>query len=69
VWTAIGAAGGIWAYRKSSELIDQAREQGVALTVQQVALAATQTVHQVSTSWNKRGANGDSPQEPGPGSS
>lgn len=54
VWTALGAAGGIWAYRKGSVLLDQAREQGVALTVQQVALAATQTVNQVSRSLNQR---------------
>lgn len=54
VWTAIGAAGGIWAYRKGSELLEQAREQGVALTIQQVALSATQTVNQVSNSINER---------------
>lgn len=54
VWTAIGAAGGIWAYRKGSEFLEQAREQGVALTIQQVALSATQTVNQVSNSINER---------------
>lgn len=57
VWTAIGAAGGIWAYRKGSELLEQAREQGVALTIQQVALSATQTVNQVSNSINERAAH------------
>ena len=56
VWTAIGAAGGIWAYRKGSELLEQAREQGVALTIQQVALTATQTVNQVTQSINERTA-------------
>lgn len=69
VWTAIGAAGGIWAYRKGSELMDQAREQGVALTIQQVALTATQTVNQVSTSLNKRAIRGNGPHERTPGSS
>ena len=54
VWTAIGAAGGIWAYRKGSELLDQAREQGVAVTIQQVALTATQTVNQISSSLGQR---------------
>ncbi len=54
VWTAIGAAGGIWAYRKGSELLEQAREQGVAVTIQQVALTATQTVNQISTSLGQR---------------
>jgi hypothetical protein len=56
VWTAIGAAGGIWAYRKGSELLEQAREQGVALTIQQVALTATQTLNQVTHSINERTA-------------
>lgn len=54
VWTAIGAAGGIWAYRKGSELLEQAREQGVAVTIQQVALTATQTVNHVTNSINER---------------
>ncbi|MED5527749.1 MAG: hypothetical protein VYC81_03705 [Actinomycetota bacterium] len=48
VWTAIGAAGGIWAYRKGSEWLDQAREQGVALTIQQAALNTTQAAHRLS---------------------
>ena len=54
VWTAIGAAGGIWAYRKGSELLDQARQQGVAVTIQQVALTATQTVNQISGNIGQR---------------
>ena len=54
VWTAIGAAGGIWAYRKGSVLVEQARAQGVAVTIQQVALAATQTVNNVSSSLGQR---------------
>ena len=58
VWVAIGAAGGIWAYRRASDLIDQAREQGVALTVQQVALSTTQAVNQVSSAISDRSAGG-----------
>jgi len=54
VWVALGAAGGIWAYRKGSGLIDQAREQGVALTVQQVALNTTQAVTNVSAALSER---------------
>jgi hypothetical protein len=61
VWTAIGAAGGIWAYRKTSELLDQAREQGVALTIQQIALSATQAANQVSGTVNKRAVRGNKP--------
>lgn len=56
VWVAVGAAGGIWAYRKASDLIEQAREQGVALTVQQVALSTTQAVNQVSAAIGERAA-------------
>jgi len=55
VWTAIGAAGGIWAYRKGSELLDQAREQGVALTIQQAALNTTQAVNRISATVAERG--------------
>lgn len=55
VWVAVGAAGGIWAYRKASGLADQAREQGVALTIQQVALSATQAINQASAAFNERG--------------
>jgi len=54
VWTAIGAAGGILAYRKGAELLEQAREQGVALTIQQVALTTTQTINQISSAMGQR---------------
>lgn len=54
VWVAVGAAGGIWAYRKAGGLIDQAREQGVAVTVQQVALSTTRAVNQVSAAIGER---------------
>ena len=56
VWVAVGAAGGIWAYRKANVLIEQAREQGVALTVQQVAFSTTQAVNQVSAAIGERAA-------------
>lgn len=35
MWTALGAAGGILAYRKGRQLLDQAQEQGVLVTAQQ----------------------------------
>jgi hypothetical protein len=35
MWTAIGAAGGILAYRKGKQLLEQAQEQGVLVTAQQ----------------------------------
>lgn len=58
VWVAIGAAGGIWAYRRANGLIESAREQGVALTVQQVALSTTQAVNQISSALSDRGSAG-----------
>lgn len=61
VWVAIGAAGGIWAYRRASDLIDQAREQGVALTVQQVAISTTQAVNQVTSAIGDRTSGGEAP--------
>ncbi len=35
MWTALGAAGGILAYRKGRQFLDQAQEQGVLVTAQQ----------------------------------
>ncbi len=35
LWTAIGAAGGILAYRKGQQLLLQAQEQGMLVTAQQ----------------------------------
>ncbi|MCP4743367.1 MAG: hypothetical protein GY871_14255 [Actinomycetales bacterium] len=66
VWTAIGAAGGIWAYRKSSEWLDQARDQGVALTIQQAALNTTQVAHRLSAVIAERGQQSDRGQQSGP---
>lgn len=68
VWTAIGAAGGIWAYRKGSDLVQQARVQGVALTIQQVALSATQTVNQLSSTLGQRNTRRSPHDRPFPGS-
>ena len=36
LWTAIGAAGGILAYRKGQQLLFQAQDQGMLVTAQQV---------------------------------
>ena len=44
VWVAIGAAGGILAYRRLVELSEQAREQGLVLTAQQAGLSAAQAL-------------------------
>ena len=40
VWVAVGAVGGILAYRKAQEAIADARERGVVLSAQQVGISA-----------------------------
>ena len=40
VWVAVGAAGGIVAYRRAQQALAEAREQGVVLSAQQVGVSA-----------------------------
>lgn len=42
VWVALGAAGGIVAYRRGQQLLADARERGVVLSAQQAGLSAMQ---------------------------
>lgn len=42
VWVAVGAAGGILAYRRVQQALEDARERGVVLSMQQVGLSAVQ---------------------------
>lgn len=44
VWVAVGAVGGIYAYRRGSALLADARERGVVLTAQQAAVSAVSTL-------------------------
>jgi len=44
VWVAIGAAGGIVAYRRIQQAMVDARERGAVLSAQQVGLSAVQAV-------------------------
>lgn len=46
VWVAVGAAGGIWAYRRGQQVLADTRERGVVLSAQQVGLSAAQAVTQ-----------------------
>jgi hypothetical protein len=39
VWISLGAAGGILAYRKAQELLDNAKEKGVIVTVSDTTAA------------------------------
>jgi hypothetical protein len=40
VWVAVGAVGGILAYRKTQEALADARERGIVLSAQQVGQSA-----------------------------
>lgn len=44
VWVAVGAVGGIVAYRRAQQALADARERGVVLSAQQVGLSAAQAV-------------------------
>ena len=44
VWVAVGAIGGIYAYRRGTALLADARERGVVLSAQQAATSAMATV-------------------------
>ena len=72
VWVAIGAAGGIVAYRKVQQAMVDARERGVVLSVQQVGLSAAQaltTARVVATgavaAAEKRATQATTPEQPG----
>ncbi len=43
-WVAVGAAGGIWAYRRAVAYSEQAREQGLVATAQQLGLSSAQVL-------------------------
>ncbi len=44
VWVALGAAGGIVAYRRIQQAMADAKERGVVLSAQQVGLSAAQAL-------------------------
>lgn len=41
VWVALGAAGGVFAYRRGQRLLEEARAKGVVGSVQAATLSAT----------------------------
>lgn len=41
VWVALGAAGGVYAYRRGQRLLDEARERGIVGSVQAATGSAT----------------------------
>ena len=44
VWVAVGAAGGILAYRRAQQALADAKERGVVLSAQQVGTSAANAV-------------------------
>lgn len=44
VWVAVGAAGGILAYRRAQQAMAEAKERGVVLSAQQVGVSAANAV-------------------------
>lgn len=49
VWVALGAAGGIVAYRRGQQMLADARERGVVLSAQQAGISAMQAVTSART--------------------
>ena len=43
-WFALGAAVGILAYRRSMRFVEDSRERGIVMTVQQAAVSASHAV-------------------------
>lgn len=67
MWTAIGAAGGILAYRKGRQLLDQAQEQGVLVTAQQAgATVAGATAALMAAAARANAATASDPTAPRP---
>lgn len=59
VWATIGAAGGIYAYRKGQQWWITAREQGATLTAQQLAMNAAALAHNVRSTLAKANATSE----------
>lgn len=57
VWVTLGAAGGIYAYRKGQRWWVTAREQGASLTAQQLALNAAAVANSVRSTLAKAHAS------------
>jgi hypothetical protein len=59
VWATIGAAGGIYAYRKGQQWWITAREQGATLTAQQLAMNAAAMAQSVRSTLAKANATSE----------
>jgi hypothetical protein len=64
VWVAIGAAGGVLAYRRAQTLIADARERGVVLSAQQAGLSA---ISALAAARNLAAQAERTPAQPAPG--
>lgn len=57
-WFALGAAVGILAYRRGQRFVDESRERGIVMTIQQAAVSASQAVESARTMVEARLNNG-----------
>jgi hypothetical protein len=48
-WFALGAGVGILAYRRGQRFVDESRERGIVMTIQQAAVNASQAVESART--------------------
>ncbi len=48
-WFALGATVGILAYRRGQRFVDESRERGIVMTIQQAAVSASQAVESART--------------------
>ncbi|MDO8731248.1 MAG: hypothetical protein Q7L55_01525 [Actinomycetota bacterium] len=49
LWFALGAAVGILAYRRGQRFVEESRERGIVMTIQQAAVSASQAVNSART--------------------
>lgn len=48
-WFALGAGVGILAYRRGQRFVEDSRERGIVMTIQQAAMSASQAVESART--------------------
>ena len=64
-WVAVGAAGGIYAYKRGERFVEVSRERGVVLTVQQVAMNAASAVESARVMVETKLNHAHSPEDEG----
>ncbi|MGI9196423.1 MAG: hypothetical protein ACR2KE_03075 [Candidatus Nanopelagicales bacterium] len=69
IWVALGAAGGVYAYRRGQRLLDEARERGVVGSMQAATGSAAGLAAQARTLLQAAGGTGRPAPAPAPVSS